>query len=220
MAAVGRSCRPAEGRRPGRFADSRVLVGLQGPGRRGCGSGGRGDGTLGGRTQASSGAWRVPGRPGLTLRPALRTLVQSPEVEVAVACWPSRSAGHPPGFRRRGPPIFSYRWRRTAPIIYEECSPWPRASGRSSRTTDAARVFTASVSVCVPVPGAPSFLRVAKRAALPSPPDPDFGSSGCYLSRTGCVGRRTSRPPFGEVSGRPGEMWLSTLSPGRMLTHW
>ncbi|SEM44215.1 hypothetical protein SAMN05444583_1394 [Rhodococcus maanshanensis] len=220
MTASGRSSRPAGGRRPGRFADSRVLAGLQGP-------------TvvvsvrMGGSAAHSAVEHKhprergvSPGCPGLTLRPALRTLVQSPEVEVAVACWPSRSAGFPPGFRRRGPPIFSYRWRRTAPIIYEECSPWPRASGRSSRTTDAARVFTASVSVCVPVPGAPSFPRVAKRAALPSPPDPDFGSSGCYLSRTGCVGRRTSRPPFDEVSGRPGGMWLFTLSPGQTLTRW
>ncbi|ALM78686.1 50S ribosomal protein L34 [Corynebacterium pseudotuberculosis] len=46
----------------------------------------------------------------------------------------------------------------------EECSPWLRESGRSSRTTVVAHVSTASVFVCVPVQVARSWLHVVVRA--------------------------------------------------------
>lgn len=46
----------------------------------------------------------------------------------------------------------------------EECLPWPRASGRSSRTTVVVHVCTDSVLVCAPVRAARSSLHVAARA--------------------------------------------------------
>ncbi len=127
---------------------------------------------------------------GLTRYPAVSTLERSP---AALLCGmrirPWRPRGWPPELEFTELATISTPSTPVRASTYRGVSPWPRASGRSSRTTVVVHACTASVCACAPGPAARSCPLGAPRAARPSRPDSP---------------RRTHRHPSGAVIGGSG----------------
>ena len=129
--------------------------------------------------------WVYCGGRGLTRRSHISTLKQSPESR-RYGCDPGPEPGDRAGQQARHSPtdeLPSISGRMVMPNTARR-TPWPRASGPSSRTTGGEPGFTVSGCGCAPVRGEPSSPAGAVRAVALCLPDRRSGfPSGAFRTQ-------------------------------------
>src|SRR6476620_5354786 len=104
-------------------------------------------------------------------------------------------------------PVYSTRPANPPAVASSEVhDPWPRANGRSNRTTVAARRCTGSATVCARAPVVRSSRRAAARAGRDSPFD--------LQERTGVVRSREISSILGGERAIRGRLVVVFLAPG------
>jgi hypothetical protein len=133
--------------------------------------------------------WVRWGRPSLTQRTRVSTLKQSPEsrrygCDPGWYVWgPRRPAARPPPTGPRTN-VVANRERPDGNARSTRRTPWPRASGPSSRITGAEPACMASACGCVPAQDVPSCPTGAAKAAARYLPDRTPGFWRCFPHAT------------------------------------